>query len=503
MLTMKNRMTLPITLGTFLLAAAVHALFRWLHWFGLEPNADLASYAAMLNAALAAPVVFLAAAALCYWKDWQKLSAMMNALSMIFSALAMITGAGGTVEFHFALFMVIALLAFYEDALIVWTVAAVTAVADALAYFLFPELVFGQEGYEPGLLIVHGLFLFLTASTTVWQTARKKRSLALLEAEKQAKQELLLNAVERLTATSSDLVRYASQMKDNADRTVDSNRGIAQAMQEMAVSAEEQAQSGNDSARAMEEMAQGVLRVAESSSFVSEAAMSMVQEAEQGNDTVQRAVNQLGVLKRSVHDVAAALVQLEKQSEQIGEIAVLITGIASQTNLLALNAAIEAARAGEHGAGFAVVASEVRKLAEQTEGSAGDITALIEEVQGSVAHAVKLMHTGAEDVEAGNTSVNEAGETFRTILEASRRISDQIQEISAAAQEMSAGTEQVTASLNEMARISGRSSEQAQQAREASASQLAAMESIAAATEGLNKLVGELEQVCSGLRGKN
>ena len=76
-----------------------------------------------------------------------------------------------------------------------------------------------------------------------------------------------------------------------------------------------------------------------------------------------------------------AIGELAAKSEQIGAIVQTITGIAEQTNLLALNAAIEAARAGEQGRGFAVVAEEVRKLAEESQHAAHEISELIGAIQ--------------------------------------------------------------------------------------------------------------------------
>ena len=81
------------------------------------------------------------------------------------------------------------------------------------------------------------------------------------------------------------------------------------------------------------------------------------------------------MLAESSAQVSEGIQALSVKSERIGGIVGTITGIAEQTNLLALNAAIEAARAGEQGRGFAVVAEEVRKLAEESQSAAAEISA--------------------------------------------------------------------------------------------------------------------------------
>jgi len=101
--------------------------------------------------------------------------------------------------------------------------------------------------------------------------------------------------------------------------------------------------------------------------------------------------------KEKIEALSQASSKIMHSGKRISEFIEKIIDISEQTNLLALNAAIEAARAGEQGRGFAVVADEVRKLANNTQEAASEISGMVNEVIKAIEDTVKATQESTEE----------------------------------------------------------------------------------------------------------
>ncbi|MFZ4436971.1 MAG: methyl-accepting chemotaxis protein [Syntrophales bacterium] len=259
------------------------------------------------------------------------------------------------------------------------------------------------------------------------------------------------------------LNRVIAGLTDGADQVSAAAGEVSSASQSLAEGTSEQASSLEETSSALEEMSSMTKQNADHANQ----ARAMMTEANQIVDKVNHHMT----------DMAGAIVEIIRSSEETGKIIKTIDEIAFQTNLLALNAAVEAARAGEAGAGFAVVADEVRNLAMRASEAAKNTSSLIENI-------IKAVRKGSE-------LTNATQEAFKENTDISKRIGQLVDEIALASQEQAQGISQVSSAISEVDKVTQEAAANAEESA-------AASEELSAQAEQMKGFVDELSSVVGG-----
>ena len=261
-----------------------------------------------------------------------------------------------------------------------------------------------------------------------------------------------------VVATVDGLKSILEGVRKAADNMVNASQRLTRELDTVIERGQIRSQLMDHAAHSIGRMTNSARSIAESAAQVSTASEAAGGIARDGDSRMGSNILATQRVESAVDESAAVIGELSTATRTISQMTGVIREIADQTNLLALNAAIEAARAGEQGRGFAVVADEVRKLAERTSASTGEIAETVGAISARTESAVVAMAKVAQEVADSMRFARETRETLAEIVGAAERVTSLSQEIVGATSEQTTSSQSTARDMEQAAAVSSENS---------------------------------------------
>lgn len=239
--------------------------------------------------------------------------------------------------------------------------------------------------------------------------------------------EELKKTFDMVEQTAVTLNENLSNFTGYTELALQSSEAVTKGMHEMAKGTEEEANAITSISIMMKESHDKLNHMHRQSKAIESISREVDGIAQENGREIAAMKERMGTINSAVEQGLQTVSELGESMEHIRNFLSSITGIAGQTNLLALNAAIEAARAGEAGKGFAVVADEIRKLSDESNKTANEISQIVTALQKKASVAVETARMGNDSVIEGSTAVEKLNQSINNMAESFGRMQNHIQ----------------------------------------------------------------------------
>ncbi|SIS40037.1 methyl-accepting chemotaxis protein [Salimicrobium flavidum] len=493
MIQSKNRTMILFSATGVVLTLFIHVLHRVMpmNW----GEAGYETYLPYLYLLTSVPIVLLGVGVWLYRRNREH-PALPWLMSVLFTfiSLAMIVNGEGMVVYHFSIFLVVALISFYDRIEIISIMTGIFAFVHIGAMFLGTDLLYGNASYTWFMFGLHAFYLVLTSVGTAYQITVKNKHVKELEKENKRQEEELEDMFQQMKEVAGMITSTASGIDRASLSSEEAYNHVDLLLEKRNKNAEHQMEKADLNAGHLAEIKTAIEEITLSMKAVANSADVMDHTTSKAKDSLREVTEAMKETDGSMEDMREIVHQLNMHSKEIGSITEEISSISESTNLLALNASIEAARAGEHGKGFSVVAQEVRKLSVQSEAATKRILGIVKAIESNVSATDESSARALQQVSNSRDRLDSVAESFEELSARSMDVKERTNGVSVSCQQLLVTAGVLTDTFDELFLFTKEAINQNKKVMEASGKQFTYLRDMRGRMDSLTNLTSRLEK---------